>query len=208
MSETFLIGRLISSDVRQYQFSCSDAVVTLPQIGSMVTADLHLEKTCFGIISDIHWLSDEMVAQLARSDSAVIDNGVLLDNQIQRSGGPMIHVQLVGYYQKNFIQTLPPQPPISLEKIYICGQDDIVHFTGHSFAYLRLLLEAQNVPFCDVIAAHLLSAHSAHLAIGDRQWVRRAMQYLASLLLADYEILAAISEAVSQKISDEYFEEG
>lgn len=198
MNEGKIIGRLLKSNARSFQFACNRNTISVPEIGALVSAPIQPRLQAFGLITNISWLSDELVAQLARSET--IERGVVTDNQFQRGIGQYIDVLMVGYKRDEAVyHALPPRPPLSLEQIKLCSSQEIVGFTGVSFAYYRLLQDAyDNIPFCDVVSAHLLQTHIANQSIGRPTWIQDAIDYLIDLL-DDYDSLTQTLEALSQK---------
>lgn len=198
MSEGEIIGRLIQSNARGFRFACGRKTISSPKIGGLVSAQIEPGLLAFGIITDIIWLSDELITQLARSET--IERGILADNQFQRGVGQFIDVLTVGYKDWTVHHALPPRPPLSLEQIRLCGQQEILEFSRRTFAYFRLILDAHDyIPFGDVMAAHLLQAQTIHEAVGCPTWIQDAVDYLISLLLDDYNCLLGTLEALSQK---------
>jgi len=197
MTTGVIIGRLLQSNVRSFRFTCIEKTIALPRIGGLVCAEIDTDLLVFGVITDILWLSDELIAQLARAEN--IERGVVTDNQFQRAAGQYIDVLSVGYRDTSIHHALPPRPPLSLEQIRLCSAQEIIEFSGPSYTYFRLLLEAQDdIPINDVVAAHLVQAHAAHHAGGSPDWILGAVDYLIELLVDDYAGLTGVLEAMAQ----------
>jgi hypothetical protein len=101
----------------------------------------------------------------------------------------------VGYEQDGKIfHLLPPRPPLSLDVIYLCNDDELVKFTSAGrFGYFRHILNAKDAPVGEVIAAHILQAQSAHK---DKTWKDKAAQEVITLLRDDYPMLMAVLGAL------------
>lgn len=197
MTTGVIIGRLLQSNARGFRFACTQKTISLPRIGDLVSAEIGPDLLGYGIITDILWLSDELIAQLARAEN--IERGVVTDNQFQRAAGQYIEVLSVGYRDTSIHHALPPRPPLSLEQIRLCSAQEIIEFSGPSYTYFRLLLEAQDdIPINDVVAAHLVQAHTAHHAGGSPDWILGAVDNLIELLVDDYAGLTGVLEAMAQ----------
>jgi hypothetical protein len=105
----------------------------------------------------------------------------------------------VGYRQNGQIShMLPPRPPLSLDRIYLCEADEMRQFTAAGrFGYFRHVLRAADLPIGELLAAHVQEANQAHRAAGDLDWSSRATQELITLLRDDYPTLMAVLGALS-----------
>jgi len=100
----------------------------------------------------------------------------------------------VGYGQDGKIHhMLPPRPPLSLDVIYACDDKEIVRFT-EKFGYFRHILNSQEAPVGELIAAHIQQAGSAHK---DKAWQEKATQEVITLLRDDYPTLMSVLSALS-----------
>jgi hypothetical protein len=69
-----------------------------------------------------------------------------------------VGVLVVGYRRgAEIFQRLPPQPPLSLDIIRTCSDDEVVAFTSR-FDYFRLVLDNRDIPCDELIAANLRAA--------------------------------------------------
>jgi hypothetical protein len=105
----------------------------------------------------------------------------------------------VGYKQVDKIyHLLPPRPPLSLDVICSCEDDDLVKFTSAGrFGYFRHILRAQDVPAGEVLAAHLQQAARAH-GSNATAWLDQATQELITLLRDDYPTLISVLGALNE----------
>ncbi len=112
-------------------------------------------------------------------------------------------VLAVGYSQAGRIQhLLPPRPPLSLDKIYLCDDAELCQFTSAGrFGYFRHILRSIDLPVGELLAAHLQQASRAQRQVGDPEWSSRATQELITLLRDDYATLMSVLSALSD-ISD------
>jgi hypothetical protein len=200
-----ILGRLIFSEATRFRFACSPSNTSIPKIGDLVCTLPESGSEAYGIIANITWQSDEMIAQLARQQT--IQPGIVSDNQFQRSTGQWIDVLIVGYRDQTLQYMLAPRPPTSLERVKLCSPEEIVVFSSGTMAYFRLILTAQEFPAADVFVGFVCAAYAAHLANGSSAWIRAAVDYLTELEIADYQLLVGILETLSLRLPDEVFAE-
>jgi hypothetical protein len=108
----------------------------------------------------------------------------------------------VGFQQDGKItHLLPPRPPLSLDVIYLCDDDELCRFTAAGrFGYFRHVLRNPDLPVSEILAAHIQQAQRAHTAKGNPAWVQRASQELITLLRDDYATLISVLGALSDAI--------
>ena len=116
----------------------------------VVTRMLQNLKTAYIRIDD-----DGLVRQLVTAEG--VDEAAIADNRQNRTVPVEISVLAVGYQQGGRItHLLPPRPPLSLDVITLCDDDELRRFTstGH-FGYFRHVLRNSELPAGEVLAAHL-----------------------------------------------------
>jgi len=102
----------------------------------------------------------------------------------------------VGYEQNGKIHhMLPPRPPLSLDVIFACNDGEIVRFT-EKFGYFRHILNSQELPIGELIAAHIQQAGAAHGSEG-AAWKESATHEVITLLRDDYPTLMSVLSALS-----------
>jgi hypothetical protein len=192
------IGRLLRAGTSGFVVGCRVTELDSPSFGSLVRVQLRPQYQIYGLIYDIHIDDDGLVRQLVTADD--IQASVIADNRLNRNVPLEMSVLAVGYRQDERIShLLPPRPPLSLDMIYLCSQDELRTFTtAGRFGYLRHILRAGDLPVGELLAAHLGSAHKAHAAHGDPHWIDRATQELITLLRDDYTTLMSGLGALSE----------
>src|SRR5574339_1202223 len=159
MNHQIEIGRLLRAGTTGFTAGCRVSQFTVPALGSLVRAYLGDSYQVYGLIYDIHIDDDGLVRQLVTADN--VSEEVLRDNRERRIVPVEMSVMAVGYEQDGKIfHMLPPRPPLSLDVIYKCDEQDIARFTGR-FGYFRHILNNQEIPVGEVVAAHILQASSA-----------------------------------------------
>jgi hypothetical protein len=193
------IGRLLRAGNSGFVVGCRVSQIEGPAFGALVHVDLGEDYRIYGLIHEIHIDEDGLVRQLVTADE--VDENVIADNRLNRNVPLEMSVLAVGYSLDGQIyHLLPPRPPLSLDVIYLCNQEELHQFTsaGH-FGYFRHLLRAKDLPVGELLAAHLQQAQAAHVAKDDPDWINRATQELITLLRDDYpslmEVLGALREA-------------
>ena len=81
-------------------------------------------------------------------------------------------------------QGRPPRPPLSLDMLILCDDPDIRAFT-QNLDYLRLILNAAQIPADEVLMTNLRRAAQAQPAETRRRFLLAAGRELARLLNSD-----------------------
>jgi len=192
------IGRLLRAGNSGFVVGCRVSQLEGPTFGALVHANLGEDYRIYGLIHEIHIDEDGLVRQLVTADE--VDENVIADNRINRNVPLEMSVLAVGYSQGGQIyHLLPPRPPLSLDLIYLSDQEEIRRFTSAGrFGYIRHLLRNKDLPYGELLAAHLRQAQAAHAARGDRDWVKRVAQELITLLRDDYPSLMEVMGALRE----------
>ena len=196
-----IIGRLIQSDARSFIFRCGKKEsISQLALGAMIEVDLDPTTTIFAIVTNIRYLDDAMIAQLATAD--VLPENVVENHRIM--GSPVIDALMVGFTQNNqIIQTIPPRPPIRLENVRLSTSDSLYLFTHHALSYFQNIYEARNtIFFSSVLSSHISMAHSAHRMHYDDEWLQNVVDRLTDMLIQEYPILKSCLEALAQLIPE------
>ena len=192
MNNEIEIGRLLSAGTTGFIAGCRVNQLDAPSFGALVRAPLGNGYQIFGIIYDIHIDDDGLVRQLVTADNVSAE--VMKDNRERRIVPVEMSVLAVGYEQDGKIfHLLPPRPPLSLDVIYKCDENDLTRFTA-KFGYFRHIVNNKEIPVGEVVAAHILQAQSAHK---DNSWQENATQEVITLLRDDYPTLMSVLGALS-----------
>jgi hypothetical protein len=188
------IGRLLRAGTTGFIAGCSVTQFEAPAFGALVRAPLGDHYQVYGLIYDIHIDDDGPVRQLVTADNVSAE--VMRDNRERRIVPVEMSVLSVGYEQDGKVhQLLPPRPPLSLDVIYACDDRETVRFTER-FGYFRHILNSQEVPVGELIAAHIQQAAAAHG--GERaRWKESATHEVITLLRDDYSTLMSVLSALS-----------
>ena len=192
-----IVGRLLRANTRACVAGCQPAQ-NFPAFGTLVSIDLDENTSAYGLVSDIHIDDDGLVRQLATTPN--ISEAVIQDNRVNRNVPVELSILFVGHRSAGSIShRLPPRPPLSLDRVRACGEGDICAFSGAGqLGYLRFILEAQDLPFADLLAAHLLQAGRAQRDHGDAGWFTQAVDKVITQLRDDYTRLMPVLEALAE----------
>jgi hypothetical protein len=188
------IGRLLRAGTTGFIAGCSVSQFEAPAFGALVRAPLGDHYQVYGLIYDIHIDDDGLVRQLVTADNVSAE--VMRDNRERRIVPVEMSVLAVGFEQDGKIpHLLPPRPPLSLDVIFACDDKEIVNFTK-TFGYFRHILNAQEAPVGELIAAHIQQAGAAH-GSESVKWKEAATHEVITLLRDDYPTLMSVLSALS-----------
>jgi hypothetical protein len=156
----------------------------VPAFGAFVKAPSQRGKPdVWGLIYNIAFTDDMLVRQLAAVDNLPEE---LIQDQRQNRQVPIeVSVLSIGYEQNGqFTYALPPQPPVTLDHIYTCDQEDICEFTKR-LDFLRLILNS-NAPMIDeLMTTAIYTASHCQPAEQRERFLRDAGRQVARLVGRD-----------------------
>jgi hypothetical protein len=160
-----LIGLVTRCSSRGFVGAMRLPETDLPIFGAFCKAEAQRgQSQVIGLIYDISIEDDEFARQMAVAERFEPEN---LADQQARLLPVEISVLSVGYWSGDrYLQTLPPQPPISMAPIYSLSNEEIQTFTAN-LTFIPLLLAASQLPVDDLLVAALRQA--AHVRSADKQ---------------------------------------
>jgi len=190
-----ILGRLVRSSAFGFDFCCQNTVLPNVQLGALVRTDVNDEFQTFAIVCNLGWDGDGLSEQLAVTED--LDNS-LLDEDIQRNGGPIITARFAGFKAKgHFHHCLPPRPPSALTCIHMCDANEWADFTSDQ-QYVRLLIESRdNFPFIDVMAHHATIADGIHIKAGRAEWMRSFIRTIVRMAGGDTLLIQNLIYSIS-----------
>lgn len=199
---TIEIGRLLRAGTSGFVVGCRVTQLEAPSFGALVRVPLEAGYQIFGLIHDIHIDDDGLVRQLVTAEG--IEDAVIADNRVNRNVPIEMSVLAVGYQQGDRIShLLPPRPPLSLDTIYLCADEDVLSFTSAGrFGYFRHILRASDLPVGDLLAAHLNQVQEVQMRLGNEDWALEATQELIVLLRDDYPTLMSVISTLGDAIPE------
>ena len=194
---SYEIGRLLRAGTAGFIAGCAVTQFDAPAFGALVRAPVGDDYAVYGLINDIHIDDDGLVRQLVTAEH--VSDEVMKDNRERRIVPVEMSVLAVGYEQSGKIQhLLPPRPPLSLDRIFLCGDVELARFTDTGrFGYFRHILRAKDSPIGEILAAHIQQAGLAHKLDGAR-WKESATRELITLLRDDYPTLMSVLGALGE----------
>lgn len=185
MTTTFPIGWILRASTVGFAVGCRVLKSDVPQFGDLVKVPSADDQTqIFGLIYDVQVHDDPAVRQLILVADEM-EEEVIRDQRDNRLTPIEISVLVVGYQrQQEIVQGLPPQPPLSLDRLIRCDEADLRAFT-EQLAYLRLVLNAAQIPADELLIANLRRAAAAHPPEARRRFLIEAGRELARLLSFD-----------------------
>lgn len=158
-----MIGRVIRATMRSFVFGARVPESGVPTFGALVkTAIRHRQTAIYGLIFDIAVNADDdgMTKMLSVSDNARDED---LEWQRSRLIPLDVSVLCVGYREQGgpIRRQFPPQPPIALNEIEVCDDDELRAFTER-FDHFGLILDSRDAPCNELLAAHLSQAAGLH----------------------------------------------
>lgn len=191
------IGRLLRANTTACVMGCRVSQTATPAFGDMILIPLGDGTRIYGLVYDIHIDDDGLVRQLVSAD---VSEEVIEDNRQNRNVPIEISVVFVGWEDRagSISHTRVPRPPLTLDEIFPCDEEDILRFTQSGrLGYLRALLRNQNVPAADLVTAHLKQVFSVSRHPDREGWRERCLTEVIALLKDDYPQLMDVLTAVS-----------
>ncbi len=187
----FVVGRVLRSSIRGFVVASRIPEPDVPVFGSFVKAEIQAGATdLIGLVYDIQIADDPFVRQLALQEEP---DQVAMADQLEIRGVPIeVGVVAVGYRNDNGIfHGLPPQPPIMLNRILICDDEEVRAFTGR-LDFLRLLLDSREVPADELIVSCLRLAAQVRSQAERAPFLLNGGRELARLMGTDLVRLEAL----------------
>lgn len=195
------IGRVLRASTAGFAIGSRVSQLSLPSFGSLVKAQpVEARESIYGLIYDMHIDDDPLVRRLVLADEP--RQSVIEDQRSNRLLPIEMSVLSVGYRQNGQIaHGLPPRPPLNLDPVFLCQeQNEVCQFTDKP-GYLRLIL--RNVGVSQVPVDQLLVAHVKHCYEQrgqDKTWAMRTIEELIELLRSNYDLLIPTLEAISDAV--------
>jgi hypothetical protein len=199
--ENVEIGRVLRASTAGFAIGCRVSQLSLPSFGSLVKAQpVEARESIYGLIYDMHIDDDPLVRRLVLADEP--RQSVIEDQRSNRLLPIEMSVLSVGYRQSGTItHSLPPRPPLNLDPVFLClEQEEVREFTDKP-QYLRMILRtvaAGQVPVDQLLVAHI--KHCYEQRGQDRAWAMRTIEELIELLRSNYDLLIPTLEAISEAV--------
>lgn len=181
-SGSIQVGRVLRASTRGFTIGCAVMQPDIPAFGSFVRAEREDPRSAiYGLIYDVSVEDDPFVRQFIGANPP---EEVVRDQRENRQVPIEVSVLAVGYDAGTLRHGLPPQPPVTLDWLYQCPEEEIRAFTER-FDYFRLVLEAREVPANELLAASLRAAAAARSESERESFLVEAGRELVRLLAGD-----------------------
>ncbi len=186
---TLQVGRVLRAGTRGFTIGCAVMQPDIPAFGSFVRADgQEPGSAIYGLIYDVKVEDDPFVRQFISADPP---EEVVRDQRENRQIPIEVSVLTVGSgiqdetrQSTRIHHCLPTQPPVTMDWLYQCTDEEIQTFTT-SLDYFRLILEAREVPSDELIATSLRAAAEVRPEHERDTFLVTAGRELARLLAGD-----------------------
>ena len=176
------VGRVLRASIRGFVVGCELTQSQIPGFGSFVRADgLTPGSAIYGLVYEVSLEDDLFVRHFIGSET---EEEVIQDQRHNRQVPVEISVLAVGCREDGtFRQCLPPHPPVTLDWLYLCTDQEIQAFTAR-LDYFRLVLAAHDAPVDELLAASLRSAAASRPESEREMFLIGAGRELARLMAA------------------------
>ena len=177
------VGRVLRASTRGFVIGCVVLRPNMPAFGSLVRADARPpEVSVYGLIYDVRLEDDAFMRHFIGANPP---EETVRDQRENRQVPIEVSVLTVGCSEGNALHhRLPAQPPVALDWLYLCTDEEVRVFTSR-FGYLRLALDAKEVPTEELVAANLRLAASARSEGARGSFLIDSGRELARLLAGD-----------------------
>lgn len=184
MTTNFPVGWILRASTVGFAVGCRILQPDTPHFGDLVKVPLQPEAIdIYGLIYNVEVRDDPAVRQLILVGD--IEPEAVLDQRENRLVPIELSVLVVGYQQHGrIVQGLPPQPPLSLNALIMCDDLELRAF-AKQFDYLRLVLNASQIPADELLIAALRRMTLAHPPESQRPFLVSTGKELARLLSQD-----------------------
>lgn len=193
-----MVGRVLRASTRGYACGThSTRIDNRHDFGAFVKVPIANAPQLFaiGLVYAVEIKDDLLISELVMAES--VDPNVLHDQRENRMIPVEISVLNIGYgVGREFVQSLPPRPPMSLSPVQLCTADEVYYFTQKQ-DFFRLIVRASEVPSDDLLAAMIRYASGAYQTGERYEFVVRCGQRLTRLLSADMSRLSSILALIS-----------
>jgi hypothetical protein len=190
-SDDKAIGRVTRCSTRGFVGAVRLPEPEWPVFGTFCRAEAQQgHSRVIGLIYDLSIEDDELARQLAATESLSPEQ--LADSQVNRQVPVEYRALAVGYRNgERFVQSLPPQPPLTLAPVYHLSDADVRKFTTQ-LEFLKLVVAAQEIPVDDLLAAALRTAAAARPESERRAYLLEAAAECARLVGRDLTRLESL----------------
>jgi hypothetical protein len=191
------IGKVLRAETRSFVFGCRVERQDVPIFGSLVKTQIQYRNAAiYGLIYNIVIEDDGMTKMLSVAED-VRDEDIAW--QRARRVPVEASVLCVGFQElgQPVRYALPAQPPITLDDVRHCTNDEVLRFTEQP-DWIRLVLDSRDAPTEELLAAAIRFARDAREhPTAHSAFINTCGRELARLMAGD----AARLESVLRRLS-------
>jgi hypothetical protein len=180
-----IIGKVLRASTVGFVCGTRSEDIGQPSFGAFVQT-WPGQRTDIDVIGIIHAISiddDPMVRQMILANN--MRENTISDQRVNRMVPVEISVLSVGFTQfETVYHTLPPRPPLTLDPVRLCDDSTVRLFT-QQLDFLRLVVNASDIPTEELLAAAINHAAWARPEAERRDFLVMAGRHLAGLLSHD-----------------------
>jgi hypothetical protein len=177
------VGRVLRAGTQGFVVGCEVLQPEIPKFGTFVRADgVAPGSAIYGLIYNVSLEDDLFARHFIGADTP---EEVVRDQRVNRQVPIEISVLAVGCGDgETILHCLPPQPPVTLDWLYECTDEEVRAFTSR-LDYFQLVLGARQVPGDELLIASIRNAAAARAEREGETFLVDAGRELARLLAGD-----------------------
>jgi hypothetical protein len=177
------VGRVLRAGTQGFVVGCEVLKPDIPKFGSFVRAEgVAPGSAIYGLIYDVSLEDDLFARHFIGVDTP---EEVVLDQRQNRQVPIEVSVLAVGCGDgETIMHCLPPQPPVTLDWLYECTDEEVCTFTAR-LDYFRLVLESRQAQPEELLVASLRRAVAARPEPERQAFLLEAGRELARMLAGD-----------------------
>lgn len=177
------VGRVLRAGTQGFVVGCEVLQPDIPKFGTFVrAAGVAPGSAIYGLIYNVSLEDDLFARHFIGADTP---EEVVRDQRVNRQVPIEVSVLAVGCGDGGTIlHCLPPQPPVTLDWLYQCADEEVQAFTAR-LDYLQLILGARQVPTDELLVASVRNAAAARTEHDREMFLVDAGRELTRLLAGD-----------------------
>jgi hypothetical protein len=177
------VGRVLRAGTQGFVVGCEVLQPEIPKFGTFVRADgVAPGSAIYGLIYNVSLEDDLFARHFIGADTP---EEVVRDQRVNRQVPIEISVLAVGCGDgETILHCRPPQPPVTLDWLYECTDEEVRAFTSR-LDYFQLVLGARQVPGDELLIASIRNAAAARAEREGETFLVDAGRELARLLAGD-----------------------
>ncbi|MBN1812083.1 MAG: hypothetical protein JXA14_09635 [Anaerolineae bacterium] len=184
MSDSRLnVGRVLRAGTQGFVVGCEVLQPDIPKFGTFVRAEgVAPGSAIYGLIYNVSLEDDLFARHFIGADTP---EEVVRDQRVNRQVPIEVSVLAVGCGDgEAILHCLPPQPPVTLDWLTQCTDEEVQAFTSR-LDYFQLILGARQVPTDELLVASVRNAAAARAEGEGEMFLIDAGRELARLLAGD-----------------------